>query len=102
MKKGIVLCALAAILSANAMAAEFAGYVMDEECSAKAGMKGNATCAKQCIKDGSPAVLATDDGKVYKVDKAGQSQLATFAGKKVTVTGTLNGDTLTVTKIREN
>jgi hypothetical protein len=61
-------------------------------------MKGNAACAKKCIDGGSPAVLVTDDGKVYKF--ADQSKVVEHAGMKVTVTGKVSGDTITVDSVK--
>ncbi len=98
MNKAIVVFALAAGFSTSAMAAEFKGYIIDEKCSTKAAMKGNVDCATKCIKDGSPAVLVTDEGKVYKI--ADQAKVTAMAGKQVTITGAMTGDTITVTSIK--
>src|SRR5579862_4508729 len=54
-------------LAAAGMAAEFKGFVEDTACSTKPEMKGDAACAQKCIKGGSPAVLMTEDGKIYKI-----------------------------------
>jgi hypothetical protein len=81
------------------MAAEFKGYIIDEQCSTKAAMKGNAECAAKCIKGGSPAVLVTEDGKVYKLDD--QAKVTPFAGKQVSIIGAMTGDTIKVTTIGE-
>ena len=98
MKKVSAMFGLAAGLSISAMAADFHGYVIDEMCSTKAEMKGNVECAQKCIQGGSPAVLVTDDGKIYKF--ASQTRAVPLAGKKVTVSGTLDGDTITIAKIK--
>jgi hypothetical protein len=98
MKKTILAFALVAGFSTVAMAAEFKGYIIDEKCSTKAGMKGNAECAATCIKGGSPAVLVTDDGKIYKLDD--QAKVTPLAGKQVTVTGAMKGDTITVSSVK--
>jgi|SRR5947209_6984730 hypothetical protein len=98
MKKTILAFALVAGFSTVAMAAEFKGYIIDEKCSTKAGMKGNADCAAMCIKGGSPAVLVTDDGKIYKLED--QAKVTPLAGKQVTVTGTMKGDTITVSSVK--
>jgi hypothetical protein len=60
-------------------------------------MRGNEACAKKCLGGGSPAVLVTDDGTIYKV--ANQDKVVPMAGKKVTVTGKMDGDTITVDTI---
>jgi hypothetical protein len=99
MNKAILAFVLVAGFSTAAMAAEFKGYVIDEKCSAKAGMRGNVDCATACIKDGSPAVLVTADGKVYKLDD--QAKVVPLAGKQVTVTGMMKGDTIAVSSVKE-
>ncbi|HEX3879581.1 MAG TPA: DUF5818 domain-containing protein [Bryobacteraceae bacterium] len=85
-------------LATSLMAENFKGVVMDEKCSGIASMKSNVECIQKCIKEGSPAVLVTSDGKVYKV--ANQDKVLPSAGKNVTVNGKLEGDTITVATIK--
>ncbi len=85
-------------LAASGLAAEFKGFVEDTMCAGMPEMKGDATCAQKCIKGGSPAVLVTPDGKIYKI--ANQDKITSMAGKNVTVTGDLKGDTLTVASVK--
>jgi|HubBroStandDraft_3_1064219.scaffolds.fasta_scaffold646017_1 hypothetical protein len=99
MKKSLTLLALAATFSIGAMAADFNGYVIDSNCAAKPAMKGNVACANKCIKGGAAAVLVTDDGKIYKFSD--QAKVLDHAGKKVTVTGKLSGDTIAVDSVSE-
>jgi hypothetical protein len=99
MKKTILAFALVAGFSTVAMAAEFKGYIIDEKCSAKAGMRGNVECANTCIKGGSPAVLVTEAGKIYKLDD--QAKVVPLAGKQVTITGKMTGDTIAVASVTE-
>ncbi len=95
MKKLLVLFGLAAI---SAMAADVTGYIVDKNCSGKKAMLGNETCATACIKRGSPAVLATEDGKVYSI--ANQDKVTALAGKKVTVSGKVDGESITVDSVK--
>ena len=67
MKRAIVLFSLAAGFSISAMAADITGYIIDENCASKPAMRGDVDCANKCIKGGSPAVLVTEDGKIYKI-----------------------------------
>lgn len=99
MKKSLTVLALAATFSLGAMAADFNGYIIDQSCAGKAAMRGNVDCANKCIKGGSPAVLVTEDGKIYKI--ADQAKVVDLAGKKVTLTGKLKDDTITVAKVSE-
>ena len=56
MKRAIVVLGLAAGLSASVMAADFTGYIIDQQCADKPDMRGDVDCANKCIKGGSPAV----------------------------------------------
>jgi len=82
----------------SAMAADWTGYIVDKSCSGKKEMLGNEACAKSCIGRGSPAVLATEDGKVFAI--ANQDKVKDAAGKKVTITGKMEGETITVESLK--
>ncbi len=99
MKKLTVLAMLAMGISSLAMAAEFKGFVEDTACSTKAEMKADSACAKKCIKGGSPAVLVTADGKIYKI--ANQDKIVALAGENVTVTGDAKDDTITIASAKK-
>jgi hypothetical protein len=97
--KAITAAALMTMgLTVSLMAETFSGTVMDEKCSGTAAMRTNAECIQKCIKDGSPAVLVTTEGKVYKI--ANQDKVLASAGKIVSVNGKLEGDTITVASIK--
>jgi len=85
-------------LAASALAAEYKGFVEDQMCAGKPEMKGDAACAQKCIKGGSPAVLVTESGKIYKI--ANQDKIVASAGMNVTVMGKLKGDTLTIASVK--
>jgi hypothetical protein len=98
MKRITVSIALVLGLSAFAMAAEFKGFVEDSNCASKPAMKDNAQCAARCVKGGAAAVLVTEDGKVYKI--ANQDKIVAHAGEKVTITGSVKEDTITVDDVK--
>jgi hypothetical protein len=98
MKKLFALVSLAASISTVAMAADITGYIIDEKCSSVKSMRGDVDCANKCIKAGSPAVLVTDEGKVYQISD--QTKVTADAGKKVTLSGKLSGDTIDVSKVK--
>jgi hypothetical protein len=98
MKKALALLGLAGSLSFSAMAADITGYIIDQQCAGMAKMRGDVDCANKCIKGGSPAVLVTDDGKVYKITE--QDKVVPDAGKKVTLSGKMSGDTISVSKVK--
>ncbi|MBS1856361.1 MAG: hypothetical protein JST11_13425 [Acidobacteria bacterium] len=86
----------------STFAADLTGYIVDQACAGKQGAKAasdaHAGCAERCIKGGSPAVLVTAEGKVYKI--ADQDKVTAHAGHKVTVSGTISGDTITVSDVK--
>ena len=98
MKKISAVALMAMGLAASGMAAEFKGFVEDTKCSTNPAMKGDADCAQKCIKGGSPAVLVTPEGKIYKI--ANQDKIVGNAGQDVTVIGKLKGDTITVDSVK--
>jgi hypothetical protein len=100
-KKLVALTALAlSVASASAFAESFTGVVSDAMCSkdpAKASAADHAACANKCIKGGEKAVLIVGD-KVYNI--ANQPKVVAYAGKTVTIEGTLDNDTITVASIK--
>lgn len=91
------LLAVLALCASSALAADVTGYIIDKNCSTKKEMYGDEACAKRCIGRGAPAVLATEEGKVYSISN--QDKVKEMAGKKVTVTGKMENDTITVNTI---
>ena len=99
MSKAILAFLLATGFSTAAMAAEFKGYIIDQKCSTNPAMRGDVACATKCIKGGSPAVLVTEEGKIYKIDD--QAKVVPWAGKQVTITGAATGDTIKLTSVSD-
>jgi hypothetical protein len=93
--------AMLVVVGNLSFAAEWVGYLADEKCAngGKANSAGHAACAKKCV-DGGAAVafVAEADGKVYKVSN--QDAVKEHVGHKVTVTGKLAGDTITVDNVK--
>jgi len=77
----------------------FVGNIGDSMCGAKHMMAGESdkNCTLECVKGGSKYILIDPSGKIYKLSD--QKKPEQFAGAKVKVTGTLNGDTIVVTSI---
>jgi hypothetical protein len=68
------------------------GEVLDMACYIAYHMSGpeHASCAKDCIRDGLPVGIKTEDGKVYLLTGYGahvNAELADYAAKIVTVRG---------------
>ena len=92
------LFALFGFVAISAIAADVTGYIVDKNCSTKKEMLGNEACAKRCIGRGGAAMLATEDGKVYAISN--QDSVKDVAGKKVTVTGKVEGESITVDSVK--
>jgi hypothetical protein len=79
----------------------FTGEVGDAMCGSK-HMEGTpAECTRTCVSKGSKFALVVRE-KIYILDTTDQAALSTLnkeAGKNVTVTGTLNGDTIEVSSV---
>ena len=89
-----------AVFAFTAAAAEMTGYISDAKCAkdvAKVESDAHAGCAAGCAKKGA-ALVFVSGGKVYKVDD--QSKVADHAGHKVTITGTVDGETLKVDSVK--
>jgi hypothetical protein len=79
--------------------ATLTGVVSDTMCGAKHMMKGKsaAECTRECVKADSDYALVVGQ-KVYTL-KGNASDLDKYAGERVTVKGTVNGDTITAQTI---
>ena len=88
----------------SAFAEHVSGYIADATCAASMGAKvageAHLKCAEKCIKGGAAAVLVTPEGKVYKLDD--QMAAVEYAGRDVTVDGTVTSDSIKVASITAN
>jgi len=96
MKKLIVVASLFAI---SAFAGEWKGAISESGCGAKhvSGSAADIKCVSGCVKKGAAPVFVTD-GKVIKIADA--SKVMDYLGKKVVVTGSLEGDTVTIDSVK--
>jgi len=98
----ILLGTVFSILDAFAAGKQtFTGEVGDAMCG-RQHMEGTpAECTRTCVSKGSKYALVVGE-KIYVLEATDKSALATLdqqAGKKATVTGTLNGDTIEVSSV---
>jgi hypothetical protein len=95
----VLMLAFAGAFAAEAQQQSLAGVVTDSMCGAThmAKDKTPAECTQMCVKDGMKYALATEK-KVYTLE-GHEAELAKLAGQKVTVKGTLKGDTLSVQEV---
>ena len=99
MNRWAAMLALSAGFSMCAAAADWSGYVVDQTCAGKKTMWDDSECVARCVRRGSSVVLVTEDGTIYKI--ANQEKVNSEAyGKKVTVTGKMEGDTITVEALK--
>ena len=101
MKKFLFATTLSLALSIGAFAGDMTGYISDAACAkkdvAKAESDAHAGCAAGCAKKGAALVLVSG-GKVYQLDDQAKAQ--PHAGHKVTVSGKVEGDKITVSDIK--
>jgi len=76
------------------------GVVSDAMCGAKHMMKDKsaAECTRECVKKGSKFALVSGE-KLYILE-GHEAELDKYAGQRVTVSGALNGDTITVNIVK--
>ena len=74
------------------------GTVSDEHCGAKhaTASADAAACVEKCVAGGAKYVLVSK-GKVYQVDA--QDKFKGMGGTSVKVSGTMSGDSITVTSV---
>ena len=97
---------IAVITAVSALAATWTGKISDSACgmshakmmASDKSLKTDRDCTLACIKAGSKYVFVSD-GKVYNISNQKLAALKTNAGETVEVTGTMKGDTVTVSKI---
>jgi hypothetical protein len=103
---GALLVMMAMLAGAPAAQQTFTGMLSDSSCKGHHEAGGEAglpdkpdDCVLACVRGGSKFVLVTDDKKVFVLAKQDDPQLQKLAAAQVTVTGTLAGEVLTVSKI---
>ena len=76
------------------------GVVSDSHCGVKHATTSDQAvhCVEHCVSGGATYVLVSK-GKVYQLDA--QDKFKGLGGKNVTVTGTVKGDSITVTDVAE-
>ena len=88
---------LLSLFAVTSWADEMTGYISDSKCGAKGASDSHADCAVKCVKGGAVPVFVSD-GKVYKISDP--SKVQDHVGHKVTITGTVKGDTIDVQEVK--
>ncbi len=112
MKRLTLVLLTAVALSAFAAETKVQGYLVDIACASEEGQRANFGIkhSKECLQMPDCAKsgygLLTDDKKVIKFDAASNAKAKQFIADlkknndiKVNVTGTMNGERMTVSKI---
>ena len=112
MRKLILALFMALAVSSFAADTTIKGYLVDVACAAEEGQKAGfgAKHTKDCLEMDDCAksgyAVLTDDKKVIKFDQAGNAQAKKFIADlkktkdiRVNVTGSVKGDTMTVSNI---
>jgi|ERR1017187_9346544 hypothetical protein len=97
---GLVLAlGLGFTVAAPAAPQTLVGTIGDSMCGAKHMMPGasDKDCTLECVKGAAKYILIGPNGKIYQLSD--QKKPEAFAGAKVRVTGTLKGDSITVSSI---
>ena len=91
--------AFIALFASCAFAAEWKGTISDAKCGAAHAdaSEKSMKCVNGCVKGGQKAVLVSE-GKVLQI--ANQDAVKEHLGHKVTVTGKMEGDTVTVDSVK--
>ena len=99
MKKAFAVLAFS---SMSAFAAQWSGVISDEKCGARHtdASEASQACVQKCVKGGGAAVFVTSDNKVLKIDSSSTAKIMPHLGHKVTITGTLSGDTVKVDSVK--
>ncbi len=102
MKNITSACVLAlSVLAFTASAEQMTGYISGSHCGAKhhSVSEANTMCVEKCLKGGAEPVLVVGTDKVVTIASDSTDKARPFAGKEVTVDGTMSGDTLTISSI---
>jgi hypothetical protein len=91
--------AFVALFAACAFAGEWKGTISDSKCGAAHAdaSEKSMKCVNGCVRGGQKAVFVSD-GKVIQI--ANQDAVKEHLGHKVTLTGKLEGDTVTVDSVK--
>ncbi|MGD0220790.1 MAG: DUF5818 domain-containing protein [Terriglobia bacterium] len=100
MKKVLLLLFAVLVFGSLSFAADktLTGVVSDSHCGLKHSAAGSGECVEHCVTGGATYVLVSD-GKVYQLDA--QDKFKGLGGKSVTVTGAVEGTSITVTSVAE-
>jgi hypothetical protein len=97
MRKLAAFALVSALFAAPAFAEQWTGWITDTHCGKNGATKDHTVaCVEKCMKGGSKAQLFNEtDKKIYDLDSF--DKVKTLVGSRVTVTGTLDAASNTIT-----
>jgi hypothetical protein len=102
MRKFVVATMMLASMGAlSAMAEDMTGFISDSQCKHNGSSAKDVACSKACINKKGAAPVFVSEGKVLNFDAASADKAKEMAGEKVTIDGTVNGDTITINSIKK-
>jgi hypothetical protein len=102
MKKLVVgTMMLASFGAMSAMAESMTGFVGDSQCKHDGSTAKDVACTKACVQKKGADPVFVSEGKVMKFDADSMEKAKAMAGEKVTIDGTVSGDTITISSIKK-
>jgi hypothetical protein len=102
----LIIAAFLLVVAPRAAEQTWTGQISDSLCGPKheeaaegQGKMPDRDCTLACVRGGSTFVLVASDGKILQIANQDLADLKTHAGHKVTITGELKGESITVSKI---
>ena len=92
---------LASLFTVSAMAEEWTGFIGDSQCKHDGTKEKDAACTKACIEKKGADPVFVSEGKVLNFDADSKDKANAMAGEKVTIDGSMNGDTITISSIKK-
>lgn len=92
---------LASFFTVSAMAEEWTGFIGDSQCKHDGSTEKDAACSKACIEKKGADPVFVSNGKVMTFDSDSKEKAKALAGEKVTIDGSMNGDTITIASIKK-
>src|SRR4026208_1915257 len=94
-----MLALLLFVCSSTLLAGEWVGWLADGKCAANGAKAEHKGCSIKCVESGQPIVFVTDDKKVFKFDS--QEKVKSLLGDRVTLSGSIDGDTIKVASVKK-
>lgn len=84
-----------------AFGGEWSGTISEAGCGLKHAdaSEKSVACVKKCVEKGAAPVFVTD-GKMLKISDDSKSKIMDHLGHKVTITGKLEGDTVSIDSVK--